>query len=245
MTDYSGQSGYDQPRRRRHPLRWTIIIVVVLLAILIGVDFAAKAYAEGQMASQIQQQGFPQKPDVTIEGFPFLTQVIGHDLQNVKLSSTDVKEGPLTISSINATMTGVHLNSSFNSGHIDHLTGTATITFAALSNAMSAQAGGLGDLASAGLKLSSGGPNEVKASLDLVIASGSATWRVTTPGHNKINIHLVSSSGLPGDLLGSVSDMTFTLPSLPLGLTIKTISVTPTGIVGTISGSNIPFSNNS
>ena len=69
MTDYSGYSGYDQPRRRRHPLRWIIIIVVVLLAILIGVDFAAKSYAEGQMASQIQQQGFPQKPDVTIEGF--------------------------------------------------------------------------------------------------------------------------------------------------------------------------------
>ncbi len=245
MTDYSGYSGYDQPRRRRHPLRWIIIIVVVLLAILIGVDFAAKSYAEGQMASQIQQQGFPQKPDVTIEGFPFLTQVIGHDLQNVKLSSTDVKEGPLTISSINATMTGVHLNSSFNSGHIDHLTGAATITFAALSNAMSAQAGGLGDLASAGLKLSGAGPNEVKATLDLVIASGSATWRVTSPGDNKISIHLVSSSGLPGDLLGSVSDMSFTLPSLPLGLKIKSISVTPTGIVGTISGSNIPFSNNS
>jgi LmeA-like phospholipid-binding len=243
VTDYSG---YDQTRtRRRHPLRWTIIIVVVLLAILIGVDFAAKSYAEGQMASQIQQQGFPKKPDVTIEGFPFLTQVIGHDLQNVKLSSTDVKEGPITISSINATMTGVHLNSSFNSGTIDHLTGIATITFAALSNAMSAQAGGLGDLAGAGLKLSGAGPSEVKATLDLVIASGSATWRVTTPGNNKLNIHLVSSSGLPGDLLGAVSDMSITLPSLPLGLKIQSLKVTSTGIVGTIGGRNIPFSNNS
>ena len=243
MTDYSG---YDQTRtRRRHPLRWTIIIVVVLLAILIGVDFAAKSYAEGQMASQVQQQGFPKKPDVTIEGFPFLTQVIGHDLQNVKLSSTDVKEGPITISSINATMTGVHLNSSFNSGTIDHLTGVATITFAELSNAMSAQAGGLGDLAGAGLKLSGAGPNEVKATLDLVIASGSATWRVTTPGNNKLNIHLVSSSGLPGDLLGAVSDMSITLPSLPLGLKIQSLKVTPTGIVGTIGGRNIPFTNNS
>jgi hypothetical protein len=243
VTDYSG---YDQTRqRRRHPLRWTIIIVVVLLAILIGVDFAAKSYAEGQMASQIQQQGFPKKPDVTIEGFPFLTQVIGHDLQNVKLSSTDVKEGPITISSINATMTGVHLNSSFNSGTIDHLTGIATITFAELSNAMSAQAGGLGDLAGAGLKLSGAGPNEVKATLDLVIASGSATWRVTTPGNNKLNIHLVSSSGLPGDLLGAVSDMSITLPSLPLGLKIQSLKVTSTGIVGTIGGRNIPFTNNS
>jgi hypothetical protein len=243
VTDYSG---YDQTRqRRRHPLRWTIITVVVLLAILIGVDFAAKAYAEGQMASQVQQQGFPKKPDVTIEGFPFLTQVIGHDLQNVKLSSTDVKEGPITISSINATMTGVHLNSSFNSGTIDHLTGIATITFAELSNAMSAQAGGLGDLAGAGLKLSGAGPNDVKATLDLVIASGSATWRVTTPGNNKLNIHLVSSSGLPGDLLGAVSDMSITLPSLPLGLKIQSLKVTPTGIVGTIGGRNIPFTNNS
>lgn len=243
MTDYAG---YDQARRRRrHPLRWIIIAVVVVLAILIGVDFAAKSYAEGQMASQIQQQGFPKKPDVTIEGFPFLTQVIGHDLKNVKLSATDVKEGPITISSINATMTGVHLNSSFNSGTIDQLTGVATITFAALSNAMSAQAGGLGDLASAGLKLSGAGPDEVKATIDLVIASGSATWRVTTPGNNKLNIHLVSSDGLPGDLLGAVSDMSITLPSLPLGLKIKSIKVTPTGIVGTISGRNIPFSQNS
>ena len=74
MTDYSG---YDQARpRRRHPLRWIIIAVVVVLAILVGVDFAAKSYAEGQMASQIQQQGFPKKPDVSIEGFPFLTQVL-------------------------------------------------------------------------------------------------------------------------------------------------------------------------
>jgi len=243
VTNYAG---YDQARpRRRHPLRWIIIAVVVVVAILIGVDFAAKSYAEGQMASQIQQQGFPKKPDVSIEGFPFLTQVIGHDLKNVKLSSTDVKEGPITISSINATMTGVHLNSSFNSGTIDQLTGVATITFAALSNAMSAQAGGLGDLASAGLKLSGAGPDEVKASIDLVIASGSATWRVTTPGDNKLNIHLVSSDGLPGDLLGAVSDMSITLPSLPLGLKIKSIKVTSTGIVGTISGKNIPFSQNS
>ena len=242
MTDYSG---YDQVRpRRRHPLRWIIIVVVVLLAILVGVDFAAKAYAEGQMASQIQQQGFPKKPDVTIEGFPFLTQVIGHDLSNVKLSSTDVKEGPIVISSVNATMTGVHLNSSFNSGTIDHLTGTAAITFSALSNAMTAQAGDLGSLASSGLKLSSAGPNEVKATLDLVITSGTAIWRVTTTGH-QIKIHLVSSSGLPGELLGAVRDITIPLPSLPLGLSIQNISVTSTGLVGTISGRNIPFTNNS
>jgi LmeA-like phospholipid-binding len=243
VTDYSGYQGYDQ-RRRRHPLRWIIIGVVVLLVILVGVDFAAKSYAEGQMASQIQQQGFPKKPNVTIEGFPFLTQVIAHDLKNVKLNATDVKEGPITISSINATMTGVHLNSSFQSGTIDHLTGVATITFAALSNAMSAQAGGLGDLASAGLKLSGAPPNEVKATIDLVIASGSATWRVTTPGNNKLNIHLVSSSGLPGDLLGAVSDMSITLPALPLGLKIQSLKVTSTGIVGTISGRNIPFTQN-
>jgi hypothetical protein len=68
---------------------------------------------------------------------------------------------------------------------------------------------------------------------------------VTTPGDNKLNIHLVSSNGLPGDLLGAVSDMSIMLPSLPLGLKIKSIKVTSTGIVGTISGKNIPFSQNS
>ena len=49
----------------------------------VAADRAACAVAENQMASQIQKQGFPAKPHVTIEGFPFLTQVAAGRLNKV------------------------------------------------------------------------------------------------------------------------------------------------------------------
>jgi hypothetical protein len=193
------------------------------------------------MASQIQQQGFPKKPSVSIEGFPFLTQVITRDFSDVKISSSNITEGPLEIASVTATMNGVHVNTSFKSGHIDRINGTIDVTFAALANAMTSQVGALGSLGGAGLTLTQAGPHTVKATLDLVITSGTAVWRVTRTGHNVINIHLVSASGLTSSLLGSVGDINVPLPALPVGLSIQSISVTPNGLVGTVTGQNVKF----
>jgi hypothetical protein len=237
MTGY----GYDSPARRRHPLRAIIIVVIVLIALLAGLDFAAKAFAENKAASEIQQQGFPKKPSVAIQGFPFLTQVLAHKFQDIQISSSNVTEGPLDIQSINASLKDVHINGAFSGGTIDSLYGTASITFTALANAMTSEAGSLGQLASAGLTFSAAGPNEVKASLNVVVFSGTAVWRVARTGSNDISIQLVSAGGLPTSLLSPVSDITLRLPSLPLGLKIQSISVTPSGLVGTLTGQDVNF----
>jgi hypothetical protein len=240
MTQYGVYDTPVRPRSRRR-LRTLVIVVIALIAVLVGLDFGARAVAENVMASQIQHQGFPKKPSVSIGGFPFLTQVISRDFSDVHLSSSNITEGPLEIASVSATMNGVHVNSSFKSGTIDRLNGTIDVTFAALANAMTSQAGGLGSLASSGLTLTQAGPNEVKATLDLVVTSASAVWRVTRTGHNVINIHLVSQSGLTSGLLSSLGDINVPLPSLPVGLSIQSISVTPNGLVGTVTGHNVSF----
>ena len=237
MTGY----GYEPPVRRRHPVRTTVIVVIVLLVLLVAADFAARAYAENRTASQIQQQGFPKKPNVDIEGFPFLTQVAAREFQDIQISSSNVTEGPLDIQSIDATLKNVHINGAFNGGTIGTLNGTAVITFTALANAMTSEAGPLGDLANAGLTLSAAGNDEVKATLDLVVTSGTAVWRVTRTGPDQINVALVSSGGIPSSLLSPVSNVTVTLPKLPLGLQIRSISVTPSGLVGTLTGQNVKF----
>jgi hypothetical protein len=234
--------GYDGPtRRRRHPLRIVIIVLIVLIALLIGLDFAARAFAENKAASEIQQQGFPKKPNVDIEGFPFLTQVASHHFQDIQISSSNVTEGPLDIQSINASLQNVHINGAFSGGTIDTLNGTASITFTALSNAMTSEAGSLGQLANTGLTLSDAGNNEVKASLNLLVFSGTAVWRVTRMSSTEINVSLVSAGGLPTSLLSPVSDITVHLPSLPLGLKFQSISVTPNGLVATLTGQNVSF----
>ena len=243
----TGYTGYEDAApartRRRHPLRTVIIVVIVVLGLLVALDFGARAFAENKMASEIQQQGFPKKPSVSINGFPFLTQVISRDFKNIQVSSSNITEGPLLIQSINATMTGVHVNSSFQSGTVDHLNGTMTVTFPALANAMTSQAGNLGSLISSGLTLSDAGNNEVKASLNLLggLASGTAVWKVTRTGGDDINVQLVSSSGIGSAAAGEISDITVPLPKLPLGMTIQSISVTPTGLVAAVTGHNVSF----
>ena len=236
--------GAQAPRRRRGGcLRSLVIGVVVLVILLVAADFVAKAVAQNVAASQIQKQGFPKKPSVTIEGFPFLTQVASHDLHQVRLSASDVPEGPVEITAVNAVANNIHLNSGFNSGTIGQVSGTVLISFGSLSATVTKELGPAGQLvASSGLHLSAAGPDEVKASVDLVVASGSATWRVTRVSGQELSVQLVASSGLPAEVLGPIRSFSFSIPKLPFGLTIQNVSVTSSGIVGQISATNVAFS---
>ena len=233
------------PRRRgRRGRRW-IIALVVVIAVLVALDFAARAAAESVMASKIEQQGLQHKPGVSIDGFPFLTQVASRDFQQVNLTAADQTEGPVTITSINATARNIKLNSyAFSSGTIASLSGTALISFSSLGNTLTQEVGPLGTLLNgAGLKLTAAGPDEVKATLNLLVTTGSATWRVSRQSGDRLNIRLVSSSGLPSSLLGSIQDITLQIPKLPLGLTIDSVQVTTAGVVGHVTGTNVPFGN--
>jgi len=232
------------PSGGRRRARRYVITLVIVIALLVVLDFAARLVAENVMASKIEQQGLQHKPGVSIDGFPFLTQVAGREFQQVNLTAADQTEGPVTITTINATARNIKLNSyAFSSGTIGSLSGTAVISFASLGNTLTQQVGPLGSLLNgAGLNLSPAGPDEVKASLNVLVVSGSATWRVSRLSGNRLNIRLVSSSGLPSSLLGSIQDITLQIPKLPLGLTIDSVQVSPAGVVGRVSGANVPFS---
>lgn len=225
-------------------VRRYVIALLIVVVLLVALDFAARLVAENVMASKIEHQGLQHKPDVSIDGFPFLTQVASRDFRQVNLTAANQTEGPVTITSINATARDIKLNSyAFSSGTIGSLSGTAVISFSSLGNALTQQVGPLGSLLNgAGLNLTAAGPHEVKASLNVLVVSGSATWRVSRLSGNRLNIRLVSSSGLPSSLLSSIQDITLQIPKLPLGLSIDSVQVSPDGVVGRVSGANVPFS---
>ena len=207
------------PRRRgRRGRRW-IIALVVVIAVLVALDFAARAAAESVMASKIEQQGLQHKPGVSIDGFPFLTQVASRDFQQVNLTAADQTEGPVTITSINATARNIKLNSYRLLQRNDRLAfrHCADQLFVARQHA---------DSGSRAARLAAEWrraepdrrrPHEVKATLNLLVTTGSATWRVSRQSGDRLNIRLVSSSGLPSSLLGSIQDITLQIPKLPLG----------------------------
>ncbi len=231
------------PRSRRRRGRGWIITLVVIIVLLVVLDFAARAAAENVMASKIQQQGLQHRPGVSIDGFPFLTQVASKDFQQVNLTAHEPDRGPGHDHQHQCD--GAQHQAQFLrllQRHYRPLSGTALISFASLGNTLAKQVGPLGSLLNgAGLNLTAAGPDEVRASLNLLVLSGSATWRVTRLSGNRLHIRLVSSSGLHSSLLGSIQDITIQIPKLPLGLTIDSVQVTPSGVVGQVSGTNVPF----
>jgi LmeA-like phospholipid-binding len=235
---FPAAQGYQGPpaRVRRRRRRWPWITLLVIVLVLVGGDRAANAYAENQMASQVQSSlALSGKPNVTIQGFPFLTQVAARTFNTVDVNASNETAGTggqLEIASLTATLHGMHIHGT-NSATVDQFNASALVTFTAL-----AHAGGIPQ----GITLAPAGPNELKATVDILGFSSDATAKVTQVGNNKINVKITDFGGVPANVLGSLTDFTFSIPKLPAGVKIQSISVTQQGLRVTASGQNTTLS---
>jgi hypothetical protein len=195
------------------------------------------------MASQVQSSlGLSGKPDVTIHGFPFWTQLIARDFKTVTITASNetinnasAGGGALEIASLDATLNGVHIHGR-NSATVDQFNATALITFTELGNV-----GGIPQ----GVTLTPDGGNQVKATINLGPLSASAVAQITQSGANQINVKVINLGGIPASALGNLSDFNVTIPKLPPGVSIQSVSVTQQGLQVTIAGQNTTLSQNS
>lgn len=217
--------------------RWIVALLTVVVLLILAVigDRVANAVAENDIASQIQSSGFPAKPSVTITGFPFLTQLAAHDIHQIDISASNVAAGPVELSSVTATATGVHLNSSFNGGKVDTINGNVLVTFASLASAASSNSG-------ANVSLSADGPDKVKVSVGAGPLSDSEVAQVTRTGPSQITVRLLSNGGPLGGVLSSFGPFSFDVPKLPAGLQITGVTVTAQGLRISAAGHNTQLS---
>ena len=227
---YGPTARLPRRRRRRGPLIALAIVLTVLLVVAGVADHVSRGYAQNRIAQQIQQSGLNAKPSVTIEGWPFLTQILGRELETVDISAKNVTadSGKLPFS-FTAKATGVHINSSFNGATVDHINGQAIVPYSSVASLFPVP----------GVTLRADpadGPDAVKADAGIV---GSLTGTVKLASPTKITITLHSGSGL-GAVFSRLSSnaITITIPQLPAGLTVRSVSVTSQGIVATASASN-------
>ena len=172
-----------------------LFTVIVLLILLVIGDRVALAVTENQFADQFQKQGFPVKPSVTIEGFPFLTQLLGKDFNKVDISASNVPVplptgGSISISSVHATINGLHISgySSSANAKVDHITATAFVSFGAL-----AAAGGIGG--GSGITVTPDGANKVKITAGLGgIFSDTEEAQITQSGPQTISIKVLRAA---------------------------------------------------
>jgi hypothetical protein len=210
-----------------------VIVLLAILGLLFGLDRVAAAVTAGRIATKLQAQGFPVKPNVSVEGFPFLTQLISRHLDGVQVTAPQFPVGQVT-ASIDVHATDITLDSGYQSGTIAQVNGTGLITFASLAT--------LPALANVpGLKISGDGPHMVKLSASLAIFAATAIARVDLASPHELALRLVSASGVPAALLDPIRHLTVPIPALPLGLTVQSVTVSPQGVVIGVSGSNVSF----
>jgi hypothetical protein len=215
-----------------------LFVLLVIAIMLVIANFVGQAIAENDMANQFTANGFPVKPSVDIEGFPFLTQVAQKDFKKVVISAASIPAGPVTISSLNATITGMHLNSSWNGATIDHVTATAFISLSSLTGGISSE---LGDAAS--LTAVPDGPDKLKVTGTVLGVSASGDVEIKQTGPQKITVELPTSGGLVGTLLGSAPSFTITLPAgVPPSLRITGLTLNGQGLTVTAAATNATFS---
>jgi hypothetical protein len=232
-AQYSGDDYYQPPRRRRgRGIGVTLLVLLVLVVAAVIGDRVAKSYAQDRIAQQIQTQAtLAAKPSVSIEGFPFLTQLASHNLRKVDISARNVQEGKISISSVNATASGIHLSSGFNGATIDQVNGTALITFASLE----AAAGTKGVTLAAD---PANGPNSMRVSAGPV----STKARVTLTSPTEVTVKVESFSGILGSLIGQLPHFVINIPTLPAGLKVTSVSATSQGVVLTAAGQHTTLS---
>ena len=234
-ADYYDDHGGPRGRgRRRSRGRRAIVIFLVTLAVLVGLfviaDRVAVRFADNEFATQIQKQGFSSKPQVSIEGFPFLTQVAAKQFNDVKITANNERVGPVTVDSINATLGNIKLTSGWTSGTVGSINGTGLITFGSLSKASPVSIG----------KITRVSNNEAKLTVTLGgLVSTSAVARVTRVG-DRIDVNVISAGGIPASQLG-LGNFSIPLPNLPMGMTLQSVSVTNQGLLVSITGHNVAF----
>lgn len=119
--------------------RKLLIRLVVLLALLVGADRVAVAIAEGVVASQLAKVGhLAATPSVSIAGFPFLTQALSGHYDQIDVVVPAFDTGTVGLRDLRLAVRGTDLpltealGGSVGAVHVDGITGTAQLPYAAL-----------------------------------------------------------------------------------------------------------------
>ncbi|MFB6992733.1 DUF2993 domain-containing protein [Streptomyces sp. NPDC056230] len=222
-------------------LRILLVIVVVLGGIFVAVDRAAVYFVESEAEGRVAVTGATiGSTDVSIKGFPFLTQVAGSQLDEVDVEisgiETDANGRRIRISRMNAALYEVKLADGYSSATAARATGTAVISYEDLTKA-----------ASDGVVVEYGGNGKVKVTGTVDILgrplSRSVLSTVTLIDGHTIKVHAdkVPGEGIPGleGLVRQKTDFEREVGGLPSGLKLQRIQPTADGLEISVTGTDV------
>lgn len=225
-------------------MRKLLIALVVLAALFVAADRIAVATAESRISSRIAAAySLPAKPKVTIEGFPFLTQVLAGQYQRIDVSIGGVNADGYTLTRVRARFSDVRASLSQVLGQTGtsvtaaKADGSALIGYGQIRSHLPAKV----TLTPDGSRLKVAGMlrfHSVHVPVTAVVA-----LNVTRAGIRVTPTSVTTPLGFGVPLGAAAGALSFVIPvhSLPLHLALTSVSVTPGGLRVAAAASGLRF----
>jgi hypothetical protein len=225
---------------------------LVLLGLMVAADRAAAWAAEDQIAEQIakraaereiQMQG---EPDVSVEGFPFLTQVVGGEFEAINIRMSGVSLDGVDVNTLDIRAVGVaadvgKLMAGSGDVRASRLTGSATVPFAVVEEALGIE----------GTKVTGrSGQLVIRVPFDYGIGSVTAVAHAgvsVSKGVVRVKVseidvadRKVPSYARPAlDALARKLSREVAMPKMPYGLRLEAAQITESGVAATASAQDV------
>ncbi|MCG7210333.1 LmeA family phospholipid-binding protein [Streptomyces arenae] len=238
-------------------LRILLIVVVILGILFVVVDRVAVHFAESEAAGKLKTtQDLASNPDVSIKGFPFLTQVASGTLDDVEVgikdydAATGTAGKTIRIEDLTADMKDVSFTGDYSSATARTATGSALISYSELLKNVDTQPTDLG-LGFTGrvVGLADGGNGKIKVTLDLTVPGIGAHQKVpvlssVTVKDNSVEVHADNLPKLAGVTLvenrfRQASDFQQAIDQLPGGVRLDKVEAVQDGVKIAVKGSNV------
>ncbi|MBB2945800.1 hypothetical protein FB565_005558 [Actinoplanes lutulentus] len=240
---------------RRRLLTVVVVLVLLLLGGALVLDRVGKSYAERELADRIaaevaSQNATSASPDVTIDGFPFLTQVAAGDYQQVNIALPDFAApngagGTVKMSLLDISAQDVRapLSTLRNGGDViaGAVSGAGTIGYEEITTLVNQDGLKLAEKdgklnATVQLDIPGQKPIEITGTTDLTVENGSIRVRFSE----------VTSKDLPAlpFLQNMIKALAYDLkiPELPLNLVVREVEALPEGLRVTAGAENVNLS---
>jgi hypothetical protein len=231
-----------------------VIVAVILGGLFVVADRVAVGFAEDEVAQKLKSsEGLTATPDVSINGFPFLTQVAGGELNDVEVGISDYEattgnsDDSIRIADLTAHMRGVKFSGDYSSATAASATGTATISYDELLKAAKSEPTRILPGVTAQVTgLSDGGNGKIKVNIKVSALGSSTTYPVLSTVTVDDDIVKVHADNLPNLVVQaaegqvrSITDFQQRIDGLPGGIKLDKVEAASDGVEISVQGSNV------
>lgn len=229
-------------------MRKVLIVLAVLLVVgIVAADRIGVMVAQNEIASRVATQySLPKQPDVSIDGFPFLTQAVGGRYDEIDVNIGDWTQQNITVHDLQVKLSGLSaplgdvINNNTSNVVADSATASAIVPYSAIKamapkgvDSMSATPDGLqltGTFQVAGFN--------VPATIVVKVGAASGGIAVTP-----LSVKSGLGPTIPLGMLKSRLGFTVPIQNLPIGSRISKVEPTPAGLRVEATADNVHFAN--